>query len=394
MRKLRPSKALLAYLDLELEGRSAPPLQPPAAAQPHPNRKVIRRAAAAAVAVALTLAGIGIASLALAQDALACTEAEGELDREGPLHPYSCCAPVAPIGEPPAGGSAAAAETDPERADPEPDHTLPIGAAGFLLLLVAVGVVLAPDLVRRERARADLRARASRMSIQSRRGGRRTNEDRSTAFSVGPYDVLVAADGMGGHVGGARAASIVVASVQRYLEHRLPPECDTELVRDLVRSAFARAAEALAAEDAEIGLGARGVDGLRSTLIVAVASPETYVVGAQGDGGAWVQRASGITLPLMTAAKGEAANIVTSSLGPVPEGSVEIAVQSRMARDLLVVCTDGVADRVGPEFDEALRAHADDAEDAREIVRSILGELEQRPLVFDDNITFGLVITP
>ncbi|MCZ7682419.1 MAG: protein phosphatase 2C domain-containing protein [Sandaracinaceae bacterium] len=271
---------------------------------------------------------------------------------------------------------------------------LVLGLGGCLLLLLAFGVVLVPDAARRLRERRDYRERASRMAIESRCGGRRSNEDRSAAFSVGEYDVLVAADGMGGHIGGARAASIVVASVQEYLEHRLALARDTELATDLVRSAFVRAPEALAAEDEEMGLGKRGVDALRSTLIVAVASPDTYIVGAQGDGGAWVQRGSGITIPLMTAAKGEAANIVTSSLGPTPEGSVDITKKRRMPRDVLVVCTDGVADRVGPEFDQAIRAHADEAADAREIVRPILDEFEKRPAVFDDNMTLGIVVTP
>lgn len=386
MRHLRPSNALLAYLDYELEGRSAPPLQPPSAAPA--NRRALRRAAVAAVALAVTLAGIGIASLALAQDAGVCREPDADTECEAA--PYSCCAVADPVllelpPEPPASIEG----TRPARGG----HFV-LGLGGGLLLLLAFGLVLVPDAARRFRERRDHQERALRMAIESRRGGRRSNEDRSVAFSVGEYDVLVAADGMGGHIGGARAASIVVGSVQEYLERRLALARDIELATDLVRSTFVRAAEALAAEDEEMGLGKRGVDALRSTLIVAVATADAYVVGAQGDGGAWVQRGSGITIPLMTAAKGEASNIVTSSLGPTPEGTVEIMKKRRMPRDVLVVCTDGVADRVGPEFDQAIRAHADEATDAREIVRPILDEFEKRPAVFDDNMTLGVVVTP
>lgn len=386
MRKLRPSNALLAYLDYELEGRSAPPLQPPSAAPA--NRRALRRAAVAAFALAFALAGIGIASLALAQDAGVCREPDAGTECEAA--PYSCCSFADPVPfEPPPEPPVVIARAGTSRGG-----NFVLGLAGGFLLLVAFGVVLVPDAARRFRERRDHRARALRMAIESRRGGRRSNEDRSAAFSVDEYDVLVAADGMGGHIGGARAASIVVASVQEYLEDRLALARDIELATDLVRSAFVRAAEALAAEDEEMGLGKRGVDALRSTLIVAVVNADSYVVGAQGDGGAWVQRGSGITIPLMTAAKGEAANIVTASLGPAPEGTVEIMKKRRMPRDVLVICTDGVADRVGPEFDQAIRAHADEATDAREIVRPILDEFEKRPAVFDDNLTLGLLVTP
>lgn len=308
--------------------------------------------------------------------------------REDEVQAYSCCArpygdpPGVPPLEPPAPRSGSAASSQL------------LALVGVLLLVLAIALVFVPGFVRRSRARRRGAVRAAAMAVESRRGGRRSNEDRSAAFSVEDCDVLIVADGMGGHIGGARAASIAVETASDYLVRRLPLARDTELVEDLVRSAFIRAAEALAAEDAEIGLGGRGVDALRTTLIVAVATPDDYVVGAQGDGGAWAQRASGITVTLMKPAKGDASNIVTASLGPAPEGQVEITTKRRMKGDLLVVCSDGVADRVGPEFDEALRAYADDATDANEIVRPILDSFEERPVVFDDNITLGILFTP
>lgn len=308
-----------------------------------------------------------------------------ELEEE--IEPSSCC--TLPRSEP-----LSALVLEPHHPPVPPSRSSAQWLAALLAALLALALLIVPRFVHRWRARRRQAVRALRMAIESRRGGRMSNEDRSAAFTVDDYDVLVVADGMGGHIGGARAASIAVETAREYLTRRLPLARDTELVEDLVRSAFARAAEALAAEDAEIGLGGRGVDALRTTLIVAVVTPEQYAVGAQGDGGAWAQRATGINVALMKPAKGDATNIVTASLGPAPEGQVEVTTKRRMKGDLLVVCSDGVADRVGPDFDEALREYAGDATAASEIVRPILDSFEGRPAVFDDNLTLGVLVTP
>lgn len=389
MRKLKPSAELLAYLDHELEGRQPPARQPSVSPA---QRRVMPRAVIVALALAIAALGAGIASLALAQDGGVCREPDAGIACEPEAESFSCCT----------SGAVVTGDTPPE---PPPLATVAIaenaantpvilGLGGVLLVLLAIGNVFVPPLLRRLKARRDLRRREAQFSIESRRGGRRYNEDRSAAFSIGAFDILVAADGMGGHIGGARAAAIVVEVARGYLTKTLPLAHDTTLVEDFLRAAFFRASEALAEEDAEIGLGTRGVDALRSTLIVAVAGAKTYVVGAQGDGGAWVLRGSGLTMPLMTPAKGGAANIVAASLGPTTEGRVEIATTAREPGDLLVVCSDGVADRIGPEFNDALRAYADEAASAAEIVKPILDELDGRPAVFDDNITLGVLVTP
>ncbi len=96
----------------------------------------------------------------------------------------------------------------------------------------------------------------------------------------------------------------------------------------------------------------------------------------------------------MTPAKGEASNVVTASLGPVPEGIVEVRTEKREPGDILVVCSDGVADRVTPDFNDALRRLMSEASSAAEVVASVLDEFERRPEVFDDNLSLGLLATP
>ncbi len=105
-------------------------------------------------------------------------------------------------------------------------------------------------------------------------------DGRELAASSGDLAVLVLADGMGGHVGGATASKLVVQSVlDAYQEH-------DGLVTDRLRESLAVANEAIAAEiDSRPEL-----DGMGCTLIAAVISTEGLEWISVGDSPMWLYR--------------------------------------------------------------------------------------------------------
>ncbi|MCC7541330.1 MAG: protein phosphatase 2C domain-containing protein [Deltaproteobacteria bacterium] len=456
MKRLVPSRELVAYLDRELPSPVAPPawpgpagppppavalapaplpappalawgpaavgayaaqLQPPyPAPSPSPTRRgALPRTALvlAAIAFAFVVLAVLVVAVARARDhapqtarrrgapvvlPMAAGPSTSAAEPSSPEEPW-CAAPrtgmLASAVPPPAQRRARArARPASFRASERPAREWPVFAA-VLGVLGVVGAVVADDVRRSRKQRREVADRALRIGAASRCGGRKYNEDRATAFALGPYDVIVCADGLGGHAGGSRAASLVVEAAERHLRATLSVinAEHMDLVEDAVCGAFARAGSALGTEDSVLGLASLGIDGLRSTLVVAVATRTRYLVGAQGDGGALVRRSDGKLVQLMSPAKAGAQNVLAASLGPVCEGQVEIRRAPRLAGDLLVVSTDGVADRVQDSFYDALAEIVAKSGDVQTALGETLDELEHDRATFDDNMTLAALLT-
>lgn len=213
--------------------------------------------------------------------------------------------------------------------------------------------------------------------------------------------LIVMADGVGGLPLGGEAAEAATAHAFRRLRRELPTALavGVEGVRTLLLSTLWSAAGQVAAEARARGLR-RTEDGLCTTLILAVALTEVYVVVWIGDGGAHVLRGKEKVEGLLAPHKSpDAPTLLEAAIGPETDGAPSWSITPRRPGDIFLVTTDGVADR----FDAAVvtRLHAAIARSgahAKRALQDLLGDLAgQRNafgrFVFTDNLTAALALT-
>jgi serine/threonine protein phosphatase PrpC len=227
------------------------------------------------------------------------------------------------------------------------------------------------------------------------------NEDAGCAFTVGKHQVLVLADGVGGMPHGADASRAAVRAAERAIRQawRVTPHGQEPLPRMMLSHAFAAAAARLASSGIARGFTSVAA-GLRTTLIVVIGTADHFHFGHVGDGGINLVRGDGSAKSLFVPHKAdpEVQNVLSASLGPVPQGAAVFGATERRRSDLLVAATDGVTDRVAPAFygRTLLRQAARHAGDLTRTAQAVLERLSQHRddgglFAFDDNMTLGLM---
>ena len=224
---------------------------------------------------------------------------------------------------------------------------------------------------------------------------RSRNEDAGCAFLAGGGQAAVVADGLGGMPLGAEASAIAVRAAARTVRRLWRPGAAPAVV---LHAAFATASARLAAEGLRRGMRSPR-DGLRTTLLVALAAPDAFHYGFIGDGGI-VRLGAGRACEALMApqkADGEALNQLAASLGPFAHGAPVLGSAPRGPGDMLVLATDGVADRVQPRFyaDVLLRharlAGGDLPAAAARVLAMLANHVEAGLFRFDDNMTLALL---
>lgn len=193
------------------------------------------------------------------------------------------------------------------------------------------------------------------MGLATTRGNvRPENQDYGLCFQLDDdHEVLVIADGCGGVPFGQRAAyvAVVAAAVSVVQAYGSGPLLFAPHVEDAAAQAIIDAAHRLAVEGDKLNVSdLRG--GLRTTLIVLIGSRREIGYAYIGDGGGYVVRASGAVESFLMPQKASplALNVLAASLGPSIEGEFVAGTIKRMPGDLVAAGTDGIFDRVGPEF--------------------------------------------
>jgi len=239
------------------------------------------------------------------------------------------------------------------------------------------------------------------MGLATAKGNVRTeNEDYALCFRMDDdHDVLTVADGCGGVPHGRRAAYVAVVSAAASVvrTYGTAPLLFTPRAREAAAQAIEDAARRLAVEGDKLNV-TESRAGLRTTLIVLIGDRREIGYAYIGDGGGCVVRASGAIDRFLSPQKADelAMNVLAASLGPVVEGNPVTGTIKRMPGDLVLVGTDGVFDRIGPEFPkDVLRGCVQFGGDLQATAEHVLDELasfkDGEGYVCDDNMTLGLL---
>ena len=208
-------------------------------------------------------------------------------------------------------------------------------------------------------------------------------------------DILMVFDGMGGMANG-RLASRLAALFMTIELHRLQDTVPSDINAHLL-AAFDRVHGRFRKASRQLHEGQLKADGMRTTAIVLVATTQAYHLAHQGDGHAHVRRAQGQCLALMQPHKGAHANVVTRSLGPVPDGDTAISRVERLPGDTLYLATDGF-DPIPPGSMLDNLAALMPCQPVNALLAQITEDCrlveDEHGLICDDNMTLAALHTP
>lgn len=244
----------------------------------------------------------------------------------------------------------------------------------------------------------ELRHEPWTIGLVSAKGNVRSeNQDFCFGFRIDDYDVLLIADGCGGHAFGAEAATIAVcAAAGRIISELGMVNTSKPELLQVAQSGFQGSADFLKKAGEKNGIQDI-CGGMRTTLILIIADKANYGYLYIGDGGGWILRENGICEPFLTPQKEPGyANVLRASLGPVVQGEYVTGTLVRESGDLLLVGTDGIFDRVQPTlaFDamrEAILQQGNLQNVAENLIQELAEFQDQYGFICDDNMTLGLL---
>ncbi len=230
-------------------------------------------------------------------------------------------------------------------------------------------------------------------SLHSLTAGRSWNEDYGLAFALTdptrPWVVMAVADGLGGHPGGRAASHLacrgVITAASSSQAHS--PE---DFIAELQAGATQTVAEFASRAPEDYCL---------TTLIIVVATSQSYFLAWIGDGGVRIRRSDGHWLKAMEPHRGSSGLSfdVGGCLGAVIRGEWETAVVERLTGDLLAVGSDGVMEPVTDfeSFFQAPLTHHRQNMDLQASMGAWLDEcVRAHPDYFEDNLTLAVLMTP
>lgn len=189
---------------------------------------------------------------------------------------------------------------------------------------------------------------------ETRRGGRKVNQDRVGYVYTRDALLVVVADGMGGHIGGEIAAHITVRLLLERFEQEAKPLLNSPVL--FLQNALAAAHTALA----EYAQRFRLVDSPRTTCVACVIQDDSAYWAHAGDSRLYHVRRGSLSrrtrdhskvqylidngvISLAEAANHPDRNKVFSCLGGAFEPTVDFSPRVPLqSNDLLLLCTDGL----------------------------------------------------
>jgi serine/threonine protein phosphatase PrpC len=230
---------------------------------------------------------------------------------------------------------------------------------------------------------------------------RSENQDYGVAFSYQGRDVAIIADGMGGLRHGREASYLAVQAAAMAVIARLTDPLKRRSARPerIARVALRQAHLALAAEADRLCVQEID-DGLRTTLIIVISHGSQVGYAYVGDGGGWLIHTDGEVESFLHPQKHEnTLNVLAASLGPVLQGSPVSGSLERALGDVIVVCSDGIADRIDANtfLHNVLSAGKQAGGDLQSLTAQVVNDLaaakDDAGFICDDNLTIGIIGT-
>ncbi|MFW5649061.1 MAG: Stp1/IreP family PP2C-type Ser/Thr phosphatase [Candidatus Alkaliphilus sp. MAG34] len=173
------------------------------------------------------------------------------------------------------------------------------------------------------------------------------------------YDLLIVADGLGGHSAGEIASFLAVDNIGNHIIKYISVNMEEQLIKGIIYEAFNRANERIYAYSKENLF----CDGMGTTATLALKINSTLYIGHVGDSRAYIIRKDNIqqitsdhslvaelvrsgNITEIEAVKYPWKNIVTRALGINKNIKVDIFTTSFLPTDILVLCTDGLSNFV------------------------------------------------
>lgn len=196
------------------------------------------------------------------------------------------------------------------------------------------------------------------------------------------WDLLMVADGMGGHNAGEIASSIAVRSITEYLEEKIKDGIDISNMEDVLTSAIAKANDDIYTE-AQNNVSCSGMG---TTVTMAVISRDEVLIGHIGDSRAYIlsnNKLKKITsdhslvaelVKNGTITEDEAQhhpqrNIITRALGAKDNVKVDIEKIGIMPSDIILLCSDGLTNMLDDgKIEEILIKNQDIENGAHELI--------------------------
>lgn len=220
------------------------------------------------------------------------------------------------------------------------------------------------------------------------------NEDYVLAFSMGPTLCSFTLDGCGGEENGKYASYFGARATAISLIEGLGANPPASKFPAIARQAIIDGSRAIAEQARRYGL-----EGLRTTVVIMLASPHGYDCAYLGDGGGIIVRADDREEHFLIPQKapGMAPNVLAASLGPDIIGEIQSWSGEVRQGDTVICCSDGMADRMPSGFPAYIAKNCrKDKEHLQDVVEKLATGFadfkDAEGFVADDNLSLTVIM--
>lgn len=228
---------------------------------------------------------------------------------------------------------------------------------------------------------------------------REINEDNCVHCKIdSTWELLIVADGMGGHNAGEVASSIAVESIINYIKSNLQESETCEGIVQIIKSAVLKANSDIYMQS----VSNNSYSGMGTTVTLAMLSRETILIGHVGDSRAYIVAGNKLsrltsdhslvaelvkngTITELEAQNHPQKNIITRALGTGESLEVDIETINVTEDYIIILCTDGLTNMVSDEDIEQILINVGDVDAAAQKMVDIANELGGY-----DNITVAI----